>query len=178
MHVKAPAAHIDNMLRQTRQHHVTLSSMADAKANMLLTMSSVVTTLCLPQLDNVTYRPALAALMLFCLITIYFACHVVMPGSSLSNRPEADLKLNNPTFNPLFFGDFHTLKFDHYLTLMEETMNNPSLSYEVQLREIYGLGQYLAKKKYRMLRLGYLAFLTGFGSATLILAFTLVAPFS
>jgi hypothetical protein len=141
-------------------------------------MSSVVTTLCLPQLGNVVYRPALAALMLFCLITIYFACYVVMPTRSLSKRPEGDLNLDNPTFNPLFFGDFHTLKFDDYLTVMEETMNNPSLSYEVQLREIYGLGQYLARKKFRMLRYGYMAFLTGFGSAAIILAVTLVAPFS
>jgi len=178
MHVNNPANHLDQMLKQTRQHHVALSSMADAKANMLLTMSSVVATLCLPQLGNVLYRPALATLMFFCLITIFLACYAVIPKLSLAKRPKAEMQLDNPNFNPMFFGDFHSLDFDTYLTMMEQTLNDPSLCYELQLREIYGLGQYLAKKKYRLLRYGYLSFLTGFGSATVILVISLSAPYS
>ncbi|ATX76931.1 MAG: DUF5706 domain-containing protein [Reinekea forsetii] len=176
MHIQTPAVHVDHMLKQTRQHHVTLSSMADAKANMLLTMSSVVATLCLPQLSNLAYRPALGTLMFFCLITIFFACYAVMPKMSMAKRPDGDLELSNPNFNPMFFGDFHTIKFDDYLVMMERTLNDSSLSYEIQLREIYGLGQYLAKKKYRLLRYGYLTFLTGFGSAAVILIITMVMP--
>lgn len=32
--------HLDHMLQQTRMHHVRLSYMADAKANMLLTIGA------------------------------------------------------------------------------------------------------------------------------------------
>jgi len=176
MHVNSPGNHLDVMLGQTRRHHVQLSSMADAKANMLLTVSSVVATLCLPQFGNVLYRPALATLMFFCLITIFLACYTVIPKLSLAKRPEAEMQLDNPKFNPMFFGDFHGLDFDTYLDMMEQTLNDPSLCYELQLREIYSLGQYLAKKKYRLLRYGYLSFLTGFGSATVILVISLTTP--
>lgn len=44
---------------------------------------------------------------------------------------------------------------------MEEVMNDPSRVYGAQVREIYLLGTFLAKKKYRFLRLGYLSFITG-----------------
>ena len=39
MTIHQPGAHLDHMIRQTRIHHVQLSSMADIKANMLLTVS-------------------------------------------------------------------------------------------------------------------------------------------
>ncbi len=172
MEINAPANYLDHMLKQTRQHHVTLSSMADAKANMLLTMSSVVVTLCLPQLHNIIYRPALMTLMFFCLLTIVLACYAVIPKISFAKRDPNELNMDNPKFNPLFFGDFHNMSFEKYLGIMQDAMNNPSMSYEIQLREIYALGQYLATKKYRLLRYGYLTFLTGFCSATLLLIFT------
>jgi Pycsar effector protein len=45
-------------------------------------------------------------------------------------------------------------------------MNDPSLTYEVQIKELYTLGMFLAKKKYRFLRLAYIAFIFGaFASA-------------
>ncbi|MEJ2365307.1 MAG: hypothetical protein P8017_11625 [Deltaproteobacteria bacterium] len=45
MEIKQLGSHIDHLLRQTRMHHAQLSSMADMKANMLLTITSVVITL-------------------------------------------------------------------------------------------------------------------------------------
>jgi hypothetical protein len=41
MEIRQPAVHLDHMIRQTRAHHVQLSSMADMKANMMLTYLSV-----------------------------------------------------------------------------------------------------------------------------------------
>src|SRR5690606_5988176 len=49
MKINQPGGHLDQMMRQTRSHHVQLSSMADMKANFLLTMSAVVITLCAPR---------------------------------------------------------------------------------------------------------------------------------
>ena len=162
------------MLEQTHQHHVTLSSLGDAKANMLLTISSVTATLCLALLDNMLYRPALAILMLFSLVTIFLACFVVIPRVDLTKRLDPDLQLGNPNFNPLFFGDFHTIRFDKYLTLMELVFNNPTLCHEIELREIHGLGQYLAKKKFNTLRAAYLTFMAGFISAAVVLCISLM----
>ena len=49
-------------------------------------------------------------------------------------------------------------------------MNDPSRTYEAQVREIYLLGCFLAEKKYRYLRFAYLSFLTGlFASGTVLI---------
>jgi len=45
MQIEQPGGHLDQMLRQTRGNLIQLSSMADVKSSMLLTLSSVVLTL-------------------------------------------------------------------------------------------------------------------------------------
>jgi len=157
MQIKEPANHLDHLLKQTRQHHVTLSSMADQKANMLLTVASVVLTLALPQLSNPHYRSSIMALMVACLLTLGLACYVVMPKLTIGAAKPVMAERNL-----LFFADFDDLSFAQYKQAMETVLNDPGLAYEVQLREIHGIGQYLATKKYRFLRWAYLAFMSGF----------------
>jgi hypothetical protein len=58
------------------------------------------------------------------------------------------------------------LPYQEFELAMEEVMNDPSLTYQVQVRELYTLGTFLAKRKYRFLRLAYITFITGaFASA-------------
>jgi len=42
MKIEHPGQYVDQLLRQTRGHHVELSAMADFKANMMLTVASLV----------------------------------------------------------------------------------------------------------------------------------------
>jgi len=53
---------------------------------------------------------------------------------------------------------------------METAMNNPDHAFELMVREIHSLGQFLAHKKYRYLRWAYTTFLTGLISSGAILA--------
>lgn len=161
MHIEQPGTHLDHLLRQTRLHHVQLSSMADVKANMLLTMASVVITLCLPHLTRPELRWPLVVLMGFSLLTIILATYATMPKQSLGFKPDIPTDVNSPRFNLLFFGDFVRLTYEDYLEAMEEMLNDPGSAYEAQVRELYNLGVFLAKKKYRYVRLAYLAFLSG-----------------
>ena len=139
--------------------------MADVKANMLLTMSSVVLTLCLPQLLKNDHLWPLYILICFCLLTICLATYAVMPKLPPANLPAPDIQ--NPQFNILFFGDFTRLSQPQFESGMEEIMNDPGRTYGAQVREIYLLGTFLAKKKYRFLRLGYISFITGLFAACL-----------
>jgi len=60
------------------------------------------------------------------------------------------------------------ISYKEFEAAMEEVMNDPSRVYKVQLQELYNLGVFLAKKKYRFLRLAYLTFIIGvFASAIL-----------
>ena len=157
--IEKPGSHLDHMLRAAQMHLVQLSSMADMKANMLLTMSSVVLTLCLPQVLKNNHLWPLYILMSFCLLTICLATYAVMPKLPPTNLPPPDIQ--NPQFNLLFFGDFTHLSQEQFESGMEEMMNDHSRTYGAQVRELYLLGTFLAKKKYRFLRLGYLSFITG-----------------
>ena len=154
-----PGSPFDHLMRAVQFHHVQLSSMADMKANMLLTMSSVVLTLCLPQVVIHSRLWPLYILISFCLLTICLAAYAVMPKLPPTGQPVPNLQ--DPSFNILFFGDFTRLSQEQFENAMQEILNDPSRAYGAQVREIYLLGKFLAKKKYRFLRLGYISFITG-----------------
>ena len=161
MKIDHPGAHLDQMLRQTRAHHVQLSSMADMKANMLLTMSAVVITLAAPHVFKDDFQWPFLLLIVFCLITVGLAAYAVMPKLPFTSKTSARPPVDNPHFNLLFFGDFIQMDYRAYETAMEQMMNNPSEAYEAQVREVYVLGQFLARQKYRYLRMAYLSFIAG-----------------
>ena len=52
-------------------------------------------------------------------------------------------------------------------------MSDPSRTYGAQVREIYLLGTFLARKKYRFLRLGYISFIAGLFASSI--GFVIVA---
>ena len=169
--IEKPGSHLDHMLRAAQLHLIQLSSMADMKANMLLTMSSVVLTLCLPQVLKNNHLWPLYILMTFCLLTICLATYAVMPKLPAANLPAPDI--TSPGFNLLFFGDFTRLSQAQFESGMQEMMGDHSRTYGTQVRELYILGTFLAKKKYRFLRLGYLSFITGLFAA--FISFIIVA---
>ncbi len=161
MKITTPGNEINYLLTQTRSHHVQLSSMADLKANMLLTMASIVVTLAAPQAMKAGSQLPLLVLIGFSLLTILLAAYAVMPKVRLTPHNGGPPDVRSPQFNLLFFGDFSVLKYDQFQAEMERVMNDPSQTYEAQVREIYTLGCYLAHKKYRYLRLAYTTFIIG-----------------
>ena len=174
MNVTQPGNHVDQLIRQTRAHHVQLSSMADLKANMLLTMASIVVTLAAPQAMKAGSQWSLLVLITFSLITILLAAYAVMPKLpvQLGPQPDAPPDLKSPAFNILFFGDFTRLSYEEFEREMINALNDPHRTYELQIREIYSLGQFLAQKKYRYLRLAYGTFITGLLLSFITLLFT------
>ena len=159
--------HLDQLIRQTRAHHVELSSMADMKANLVLTVASLVLTLCIQYLtDPVLLWPALT-LMGFCFVTIALAAYVAMP--KVHGRAQ-DTEHRPAPRNLLFFGDFSGMTWEEYRDTMAPILADPAQAYEIQLKEVYTLGLFLEQKKYRFLRLAYLTFLAGLFVAGLVFA--------
>ena len=79
MNVTKTGSHADHLLRQTRVHHIQLSSMADAKANILLTTSLLVITLSVRYLDDPHLMWPTINMLCFSLLTMFLATYVVMP---------------------------------------------------------------------------------------------------
>src|SRR6201993_1653959 len=60
----------DVILRTAQQHHVALSSMADTKANIIITVSSIVLTLIFGKLDQPELRTVVLILTVFTLLAL------------------------------------------------------------------------------------------------------------
>jgi hypothetical protein len=172
MKIQEAGAHIDHMLRQTRAHHVQLSMMADVKANGLMTIAAIILTFSAPFIVREQFAAAVAVVMITCLATILLATIAVMPQTPLRIRKIAAPDLRHPKFNLLFFGSFVAMEVERFEAEMEQILNDASKNYEAQVREVYTLGVYLAEKKYRYLRLAYLAFVVGLFVSGIVLAWS------
>jgi hypothetical protein len=172
MKINTPGNEINYLLQQTRVHHMQLSTMADLKANMLLTMASIVVTLAAPQVMKAGSQWPLLVLIGFSLATILLAAYAVMPKVAFSDQHPSAVDVRGPQFNLLFFGDFTGMSYAQFEAEMERVMNDPSQVYQVQLREIYTLGVFLARKKYRFLRLAYTTFILGLFASIITLLLT------
>lgn len=169
MTIQQPGGHIDHLLRQTRMNLIQLSSMADMKASMLVTVASVVMTLAVRYLNEPELRAAVVVLGLFCLLTVILATYAAMPGISLSPGVKTP-DLADSSFNILFFGDFAGMRYDDYRDAMEKALDDHNRTYEIMVREVYTLGQFLAFRKYRYVRLAYVAFIAGLVSSVVAVA--------
>lgn len=154
----------DNVLRTAQQHHVQLSAMADTKANIIITVSSIVLTLSLGRLADPELRVSVLILAGFTLVALLLAILAVLP----KYRP---IRLTGETlpahFNLLFFGHFAELSRERFLVEMNRVLMPDGTPYSVWAADLYALGVYLAHHKYRYLRYSYLFFLAGFVLACL-----------
>ena len=135
-----------------------LSSMADTKANIIITVSSIVLTLSLGRASDPALRVAVLILR-SSLLALLLAILAVLP----KYRP---LRLGGdelpPYFNLLFFGHFAELSRERYWPRWRGSSNPTARSYATQASDLYSLGVYLARHKYRYLRFSHLFFLMGF----------------
>ncbi|HKE47072.1 MAG TPA: Pycsar system effector family protein [Rhodanobacteraceae bacterium] len=149
----------DAILRTAQQHHVVLSSMADTKANIIITVSSIVLTLALGRIGDPSLRPAVQTLAAFTLISLFFAILAVLPKHRSMKVGEASLPAD---FNLLFFGHFADLSRERFLREVAASMKPDGSVYRTMANDLYSIGWYLAHRKYRYLRYSYLFFLAGF----------------
>lgn len=168
MQINTPGAHIDHMLRQTRMHNMQLSMMADMKASMLLTVASLVLGLSLSQLAKDPQSIIFILLVVSSVLTVILAIYATMPNvGANSERKKSRIDQRNNSFTLLFFGDYTNLSYEEYEKEMEIVMSDVSATYQAQVKELYNMGCYLAKSKFRRLRLAYLAFLIGIVSSAI-----------
>jgi len=166
MHIKEPRVQLNHVLLQSRRQLIDFSIMADTKANILLSISSVITTLILTRVTDPKLMSAAIVLLCFLLPTVLMALLTLMPNLHLFRKQKRSV--TDPDFNPFFFGDYTSIKYPEYLTHMEEVLNDPSRTYEVQVRELYFAGQYLQHTKYNYVKLGYIFFFIGLISSTIV----------
>jgi hypothetical protein len=154
------------MLLQTRRQLIDFSIMADTKANILLSISSVIATLVLTRVTDLRLMSAAIVLLFFLLLTVLMALLTLIPNIRTFRKQKRSV--TDPDFNPLFFGDYASVKHADYMTHMEEVLSDPHRTYEIQLNELYFAGRYLQYTKYNYVKLGYIFFFMGIISSTVV----------
>lgn len=164
-----PDRGIETMFRLTSKNHLDLSSMADNKANIMISVNSIILSIVLTvlfrKLDEYPhFLIPTVILTVVCLATIVFSILATLPNVS-KGKFTRDNIINKET-NLLFFGNFHGMKLPDYEWGMKQMMKDGDYLYTSLIRDIYFLGVVLGKK-YKMLRASYTIFMFGFVLAVL-----------
>jgi len=175
--ITKPDRGIETMFRLTSKNHLDLSSMADNKANIMISVNSIILSILLSvlfrKLDEYPhFLIPTVILTVVCLITIVFSILATRPNVS-HGKFTRDNIINKET-NLLFFGNFHSMRLPDYEWGMKQMMKDGDYLYTSLIRDIYFLGVVLGKK-YKLLRTSYTVFMFGFVIA--VLSFILAEAF-
>ena len=160
---------VDNILRVNHGNQMRLGLMADAKANIMITVTSIVFSVTVANLDNEAIRWPLLTFAFGCFLALLFAIFAIIPNTDypkIKGSEEIDRK--SPIFNPLFFGHFAHLDIHEYKEDYAKILKSDDSVYDSMAGDIYGQGKILALKKYKYLKWSYTCFLWGMSSAIIV----------
>lgn len=161
---------VDTLFRVTLRNHNNLSRIADGKANMIISINTLVLSILItagaagismdPNSFSTNYgliAPVLM-LMLTSLITIVFAVLSAIPNVSGAKFSYEDVR--NHKVSVLFFSNFLKLEKGQFVDHLRELKRDQEVLYDDLSRDLYNLGAVL-KKKYGLLTIAYRVFVIG-----------------
>lgn len=165
---------VETMYRTTYRTHVNLSSIADNKANIMLSINAIIVSITISTLvPNFETNPKLIiptiVLLIVCLVAIIFATLSTRPKITEGKFTREDIEKKRS--NLLFFGNFYNMKLDDFNWGMNEMIMDEDFLYSSMTRDLYYLGKVLAKK-YRYLSICYNVFMYGLIIAVISFAAT------
>ena len=154
---------VETLFRTTSRNHIDLSSIADTKANIMISVNSILLSILVTVLfQKFEAYPYFAVptiiFTLVSLLTIIFAILATRPNITRGTFRKEDVNKKNT--NLLFFGNFHNMSLADYEWGMKEIIKDDDLVYSNLIRDIYYLGKVLGKKYY-LLRISYTIFMYG-----------------
>lgn len=163
---------VESMFRLTASNQMRLSSIGDKKANILISINSILISVSAAvatrqAMDYHPFLPALVTLFLSSLISLIFAILSCRPELKPVNVTDEELKQRK--INLLFFGNFNGIPYPKYHESMREMMDDYDYLYGNLIKDQYNLGKTLYRK-YKLLRIAYNVFMYGFILAALVFA--------
>jgi predicted metal-dependent HD superfamily phosphohydrolase len=162
---------IATIFRIMAQSHTGLSQMADSKANILISVNSIILSIMIGSLfdklkTDTQLQIPVAVISIVCVSSIVFGILATRPTISSGRFTREDIAQKRT--NLLFFGNFHNMSLEDYNWGMNEMLGDKYYMNNSMIKDNYFLGVVLAKK-YRYLRIAYNIFM--FGLILSILAF-------
>lgn len=151
------------MFKTALRNHMDLSSLADNKANIMLSVNALIITIAVPMgAAYVNDAPHLMApviiLLLTSLCSMIFATLATRPIPMTGMSTKEDIKAGRS--NLFFFGNFYRMGLQEYDEGMDEVIKNDQNLEAAIKRDLFFLGSSLGKK-YNQLRICYNLFMVG-----------------
>jgi len=143
-----------NALRANLSKHMDLNKMADSKASMIMTASSLVITITLTQYDKLELITTLL-LAGSGIIAVIFSILAIIPPLHVSDHT-----------NLFYFRSFSELSEKEFKNQFRTTITDREKLYDAYLHEIYFLGKHRLTRKYYLIRNGLWTLLIGLLGAT------------
>ncbi|MBP6184652.1 MAG: HD family phosphohydrolase [Saprospiraceae bacterium] len=154
---------VETMFRSAYRTHINLSSIADNKANIMLSINAIIVSITVSTLvPRFSENPNLVwptiMLLIVCLVAIIFATLSTMPKVTKGTVTRQSIEKKEA--NLIFFGNYFNMSLTDYQWGMNELIGDKKFIYNTMTRDLYFLGIVLAKK-YTYLRWCYLVFMWG-----------------
>jgi hypothetical protein len=152
---------IETLFRSAYRVQMDLTGLADNKANMMISINSIIISIILaavaPKLDANPWL-LLPTLVLLAgnLVSIIYAIQAARPR--VFRQPVNLEDLHHSAGNILFFGNFAALSQEEFVQGLNKLMAEKSLVYDTMIRNIYGLGSVL-NRKFALLQAAYTSFM-------------------
>jgi hypothetical protein len=143
-----------HLIRTAQLNTLSLSQMADGKANILIGGTFVVFSLVITQALSGDVNWSVICLAVTAFASAICAVLAITPPMRAKAVPAEQ-------FNPLFFSHFSTISEEQWAADLFEQLQSDEALYGVMLRDLYQNGQVLHRRKYRYLALAYRMFLGG-----------------
>lgn len=163
--LERPERGIETLFRVTLRNHTQLSAIADSKANILLSVNSIIISIILtaiiPKLDSPSNAHLIIptfTLLIFSVATIVITIMATKP--KVSSAPITKSDIQSRKANILFFGNFHQLGLPDFNEAMNDLMKDRDYLYDTLIKDLYSLGVVL-DKKYKLLGISYTVFMIG-----------------
>jgi len=172
--LKMPQRGIETMFKVTSRNQINLSSIADSKANLMISVNSIIISAIFFIFKNIMEVPHFIIpcliLLIVSLITIIYSVLATRPNVTSGTFSQDDVKKKK--VNLLFFGNFHRMDVEDYSKALKGLMVEYDDLYDSLIKDQYYLGMVLGKK-YNLLRRSYTIFM--FGLIISVLSFIFAA---
>jgi hypothetical protein len=168
---------IDTMYRVSFSNHITLSKLADGKANMMISINTIILSIVITVsgaslsffeetfFENPEFLIPIISLLLSSLIAVVFAVFSARP-SVTEYRVKKDKLIKNKEASLLYFGNFLKLEKSEFVDHMATMKMDQSALYDDLAKDLYDLGAVM-HRKYLLLTISYNTFVGGLALAVL-----------
>lgn len=174
---------IETLYRSVYDYHINLTSIADNKANMMISINTIIISIVITlfgtgftfspenEFSSVRFVFPMAFLLLTSLLAVVFAILSARPNVTTKEKFE----LSKKDSSILFFGNFAQLQLQEFVNRIKELKKQKEELYDSMSIDIFYLGSVLIKK-YQYLSWSYNIFM--FGMVICAVGFVVIMLFS